>query len=142
MKIIIGIVMLALLAATACDVSGAVMTLEGPDTVAKDENAWFDVTTTGLTPAGIVLYYPYIDLNDNELVDEGELIGGHYRTAIVNSEGVAIWSILLRPAHYFESRNLQVPDETTVHVYAEWYLLPDNILPIGTVSKDLEITED
>ena len=140
MKIVIGIVMLALLAATACD--DAVMTLEGPDTVAQDEEAWYDVTITGLTPIGVVNYYPFIDLNDDELIDENEWIGGFMRTEFVNSEGVSTRTFLLEPDDFFESRELEVPDATTVYVYAEFYVSPDNIYAIGTVSKDLEITEE
>lgn len=142
MKIVIGIVMLALLAATACDVSGAVMSLEGPDTIAKDKTATYEVTTTGLTPAGVVEYFPYINLNDDEFIDEDEVIGGFIRVAPVDADGVASYSFYLNPAEFFESRELEVPDTTTVYVYAQWYLSPDNIFPIDTVSKELEITED
>ena len=71
-----------------------------------------------------------------------ELIGTFIRVAPVDADGVASYWIYLNPATYFASHELAVPDTTTVNVYAEWYLSPDNIFPIDTVSKDLEITED
>ena len=118
------------------------MTLEGPDSVAKDERAWYDVTVAGLTPLGVVNYYPYIDLNDDEFFDEDEWIGGWLRTDLINAEGESSYTFLFEPDDFFESRELEVPDTTTVNVYAELYVSPDNIFPIDTVSKDLKITEN
>ena len=143
MRIVVTILgmLIVLSTAAACDVSNAQMSLDGPDTIAKDEDAWYQVTITNLPPAGVVQYYPYVNLNDDEFIDEEELIGGFIRIVPVDSDGVSTRWFLLNPAEFFQSRELAVPDITTVEVYAQLYVSPDNIFAIGTVSKDLKITE-
>ena len=140
MKVLIGLVMIILLVATACE--GAQMTMEGPDSVAVDERAWYDVTITDLTPVGVVNYYPYLDLDDDGVMDDLEPIFGFVWTEFVNSDGTSDFLFFLDVDEFFEERELNVPDETVVSVYAEFYVSPDNVYPIGTVSQDLEIVSE
>ena len=144
MKIAVTILgmLIVLISAVACDVSNAQMSLDGPDTIAKDEDALYQVTITNLQPAGVVEFFPYINLDDDELIDEEELIGGFILVDPIDPDGVASTQFLLNPAEFFQSLELAVPDITTIEVYAQLYLSPDNIFPIGTVSKDLNITEE
>ena len=44
-----------LIVAVACDVTNAQMSLDGSDTIAKNEDAWYYVTITNLPPAGVVI---------------------------------------------------------------------------------------
>ena len=140
MKVLIGIAIMLVLVATACDT--AQMTIEGPDSVAADERAWFEVEITDLTPVGVVNYYPYLDLDDDGVLDDLEYIFGYVWTEFVNSDGTSDFLFFLDVDEYFEERELNVPEEVVVSVYAEFYVSPDNVYPIGTVSQDLEITSE
>ncbi len=140
MKILIGIAIMMVLAATACD--GAVMTMEGPDSVAVDGRAWYEVTITDLTAVGVVNYYPYVDLNEDGVFDLNEWITEYLITELVDSRGESDTWFFLEPDEYFDDRELDVPEEVVVAVYAEFYVSPDNVYEIGTVSSDLEITEE
>ena len=139
MKYVVTIVILILVAATACDLSEAEMSLDGPNAITKDERAWYEIKTTNLPVLGVVEYHPYINLDDDESISEEELIGGTTRLVPVNHDGVAFMWFYLNPGEYFESRDLAVPDATTVNVFAQIYLSPNDIFPIDTVSKDLKI---
>ena len=80
-------------------------------------------------------------MNGNEFIDKEELIRGFIRIVPVDSDGVSTGWFLRNPAEFFQISKLAVPDITTVEVYAQLYVSQDKTFPIGTVRKDLKITE-
>ena len=134
--------LLASILLTGCDVSGAAVTLDGPESVAKSGTAAYTVTTTGLTPGGVVEYTPYIRLNENGVIDDAELIVGGYYIAVIDQDGVATKGFSLQPSKFFGDRNLSVPAKTTVRVRADvyWVDRESTLTFIDTATKDLAIT--
>ena len=132
--------LLATILLTGCDVSNVEMSLDGPTSVAKSGTAQYTVTTTGLTPTGIVEYVAYIDLNGDQFIDDGEVFA--VGDVGIDADGVAVVQFSLQPATFFGDRKLAVPSTTTVLVgEGVWWVDREQTWTyIDTVSKNLAIT--
>lgn len=139
------VVGLATLALVACDASNARTTLEGPESVVKSEPAFYDVTTTGLTPIlSLVGYWIYLDLDGDgqaswdERLFDSEIFEGADR---LGDAHMSFWFV---PESIYQSSDRVIPTSTTVFVQttAYWTSLAEGYTRLGLETMTLKITSE
>ena len=139
-KMVVGSVVVALLAATACSVEDVTLDLDGDDTIPADETAYYLAELWGGTPhLGFVYWFPYVDLDGDNWPDTNERLYDYTVYSEVDRLGNADLIFSINPEEFFGERDLDVPDEMKVGIRAELYW-SDPIEPRVTKRDSMETT--
>lgn len=122
---IVGLIVgLLVLAATACSGEDVTLDLEGPASVASDEDGYYVAELWGGTPVlGFVYWIPYVDLDGDNWPDTNERLDedGVLYYSEVDRLGNADFGFWVNPEEFFGDRDLDVPDEMEVGIRAYLY---------------------
>ena len=145
MKAAMVLVMLAMLASVACDISDARLYIEGPDEIERDEVLFYDMVTTGVTPLlAIVTYRPYADLDKDGRGDWNERLYNEPFVAAADRFGVArAYFGMVSPEEHFKYHKMPIPKEITFIVNSSVYWSdPATAQGLATVKKTVTIKGD
>lgn len=139
-KMVVGCAVVVLLTTTACDAEDVTLDLYGPETMSSDQVALYVAELWGGAPVlGFVYWIPFVDLDDDNWPDTNERLSDQVLYSEVDRLGKADIEFWVDPESYFAERDLDIPDEMTVGIWAELYW-SDPIEPRVTLRDEVETT--
>ena len=104
LSVIVGVLLLVLVTATACETGAKSVVISGPETI-ETSGGGFTATATGATALyGIVNFWWYIDENSDEFPQTAEILDND--TVVADITGQAVSTLLWKPASTYVGKTV------------------------------------